>query len=113
MSIAAATLRLEFAKLAIFSHHRAIVKNKRLHWVTLGALRKDQDIVRTPLAAVLRPSVPMPVHEIGRAENLTRQPVLLGVGKADEVGTDGLDVLHPLYKLCNEIDKLLGIEPRV
>jgi hypothetical protein len=55
----------------------------------------------------------MPVHEIGRAENLTRQPVLLGVGKADDVGTDGLDFLHPLYKLCNEIDKLLGIEPRV
>ena len=72
-------------------HNRAVVKHKRLHWVTLGALRKDQDIIRTPLTTALRPSVPMPVHEIGRAEDLTRQPELLGVGKADEVGTDGLN----------------------
>lgn len=76
---------------AISLHYCGVVKHKRLHWVTLGALRKDQDIVRTPLTTALRPSVPMPVHEIGRAENLTRQPELLGVGKADEVGTDGLD----------------------
>jgi len=38
----------------------------------------------------------MPVHEIGRAENLTRQPELLGVGKSDEV--DG-NVVHIVIRL--------------
>jgi len=95
------------------SHDRTIVKREWLDGVLVGALRKDQDIVRTPLATVLCPSVPVPVHEIGRAENLTRQPELLGVGKADEVGTNGLDFLTSFYKLFNIIHELLNIEARI